>query len=435
MATSIAEILNVRLPAMIFAYARKRLGIINAVSKDFSTDPGQKGAIIPWGVARGVSAAPISPGPYRASTSNLAQDAGAVTLSNYMGVPLTWTDTNQMFQQIEQTEAPALVAAANTIADNISQSIWTAIAAAKSTNFVSCKFSSNMPVAGGVFDYAFLQNLSQAADAAQFTPANRVIVANTTNILDMGKDTSLNTFFAFNAALTRLFATGQPANVLDWNFALDINQPTVQIVGDGVGYTVSTSYTIGATSIVTASGTTAGGTAFKVGDLITIDNTGGGAADYNVYQIISVSGATTTWTLGLATPATSSSATPTTQTGGGGSYQTYNPAGGLLVAHNATDKIAVIAARGGTGGMTNALAVNGQGPVAFDPLGVLLAMRMPPAAVLGKKMLADPAFVKDEVTGMPLALYAYEEYHQVTIEVCYINGVGVRSELVIPIVH
>ena len=430
MATSIAEILNVRLPAQIFAYSRKRLGILNAASRNYSTDPGQKGGIIPWGVARGVSAVPVVPGPYRATTSNLAMDAASITLSNYNAVPLTWTDTNQMFQQIEQTEAPAIVEAANAIADGISQSIWTAIAAAKSTNFVSCKFSSSIPVAGGIFDYAFFQNLSNAADAARFSPADRVIVGNTANILDIGKDDYLKYFFAFNQN-TEMYAKGQPIEILEWKVQRDINQPTVQTVGTGTGYVLNAGAALNATTIVTKTGS---GT-FIVGDLITIDNTGGGAVDYSVYQVIAVSGSAPSYTLTLATPATSSAATPTTQTGAGGSYQTYNPAGGLNVAHNANDVIAIVAARGGSGGPTNALAVNGQGPVAFDPRGVVNAMRMPPAAVLGRKMLADPAFVKDEVTGMPLAIYAYEEYHQVTVEVCYINGVGVRSELVIPIVH
>ena len=430
MAVTIAEILNVRLPAMIFAYSRKRLGILNAVSKDYSTESAKKGAIIPWGVARSVTAAAVTPGPYRASTSNLAQDAQGVIMSNYNAVPLTWTDTNEMFQQIEQTEAPAITEAANAIADAISQSIWTAIATALPNNFVSCKFSSSIPVNGGVFDYAFFQNLSAAADKARFSPANRVIVANSANVLDMGKDDYLKYFFAFNQN-TEMYSTGKPVRILDWDVQVDINQPTVQTIGTGTGYDLNASALINATSIVTKTGS---GT-FIVGDLITIDNTGGGVADYSVYQVTAVSGSAPAWTLTLSTPTTSASATATTQTGGGGSYQTYNPVGGLNVAHNANDVVAIVGTRGGTGGMTNALAVNGQGPVAFDPRGVLNAMRMPPAAVLGRKLLAEPAFVQDQETGMPLALYAYEEYHQVTIEVCYINGVGVRSELVIPIVH
>jgi len=427
MATSIAEILNVRLPAQIFAYSRKRLGILNAASKNFSTDPGQKGAIIPWGVARGVSAVPVVPGPYRATTSNLAQDAAGITLSNYNAVPLVWTDTNQMFQQIEQTEAPAIVEAANAIADGVSQSIWTAIAASYPQNYVG--------TVGTAFTYAFFQALSAQADNQRFSPANRVIVANSSNILDIGKDDILKYYFAFNQN-TEMFAKGLPMEILEWKVQKDINQPTVQVVGDGANYALDADYAVGVKTIVTRTGTTAGGSAFVVGDLITLGHGGGGAVDTNVYQIVSVSGATTTWTLGLSTP-TTSSASAAGAANSGGSVTSYVPAnGGLLVAHKATDAITIVAtARGGTGGMSNALAVNGQGPVAFDPLGVVNAMRMPPAVVLGREMLAEPAFVKDEVTGMPLAIYAYREYHQICVEVCYINGVGVRSELVIPILR
>ena len=437
MAVTIAEILNVRLPAMIFAYARKRLGIVNAAGKNYSTEGSKKGAIVPWGVARGVTASAVVPGPYRASTSNLAQDAQGIVMSNYNAVPLVWTDESEMFQQIEQTEAPAIVEASNAIVDGISQSIWNAIAAAYPTNFVSSAGSGYTP--GTAFDYAFFQTLSAQADSQRFSPANRVLVANTSNVLDIGQDSILKYYFAFNQN-TQMYAEGKPVRILDWDVQIDINQPTVTTVGTCSGITVAGTNAAGTTTIAL----TGGSGSILVGDLIHIGSGGGsGTADATAYQVIAATGTAPTTSITLATPSTSSIAAATSSTtlagnnasvpySGPGMTSVYTPTGGLVLQHVAGDVITVIAARGGPGGLG---LTNGQGPVAFDPRGVMNAMRMPPAEVLGRELLAAPAFVQDQTTGIPLALYAYREYHQIAIEIAYLQGVGVRSELVIPIIR
>ena len=68
---------------------------------------------------------------------------------------------------------------------------------------------------------------------------------------------------------------------------------------------------------------------------------------------------------------------------------------------------------------------------AFDPRGFVNVMRAPPAAVLGRELLAEPQVVQDAETGMVLAIYGYKEYHQICVELCFVQGWGIRSELVI----
>ena len=432
---TIAEILNVRLPAMIFAYARKRLGIVAAAGHNFSSEGSKKGAIIPWGVARNVTSAAIVPGPYRASTSNLAVDATGIPMSIYNGVPLTFTDENEMFQAIEQVEAPAIMEASNAIVDQISIALWNAIAAAYPDNYVS----TNVNTPGTAFNYAFFQLISQAADNARFSPQNRVLVAGTSNVLDIGQDSILKYYWAFNAN-TGMYQNGQPGQILDWRVAIDINQPTVSTVGTASGITVAGTQNIGDTVIAV----TGGSGYFTVGDLIHIGTGGGsGTNDENIYQVVARTGTAPTTSITLSTPTTSNAGTVNNSTtlagnntnvpySGPGLTSGFVPQGGLKVAHAASDAITVIAARGGPAGLG---LTNGQGPVAFDPRGVMLAMRMPPAEVLGRELLAAPAFVMDQATGIPLALYAFREYHQITIEIDYLAGIGVRSELVIPVLR
>lgn len=420
MALNLTEILNVRLPAKIFPYARKKLGLLNAVGKDYSTQPGQKGAIVPWGVARSVAASPVVPGPYRASTSQLAVDAAGIVLSNYNAVPLTWTDTNQMFQQIEQTFDPATVEAGNAIADAICQEGWNAIGAAYPQGYVG--------TIGTAFNYAFLTSLSQAADAARF--GDRWLVANRSNVMEMGSDTALQNYFAFNADRTMLFDMGVVPGVAGWNVAIDVNQPTKTAVGTGTGYITAAAYAAGTVSIVTATGS---GT-FIVGDLIRL------TGDTNTYQVIAVSGSSPAYTLTLSTPSTSASS-PATGTNvpysGAGGTIAFNPSNGGLQQSAATGTaITILAARGGSGGLGlyGSYPAN-QGPVAFDPRGVMHVMRAAPVAVVDKLMLATPAVVVDGQSGMVFNFAAYQEYHQVTVEVTWIDGYGVRSELVIPVLR
>jgi hypothetical protein len=363
---------------------RESAALVGLVDKDFAMGAGKIGQVANIGVRADLSAAAITPTNIAPAGTDKTIGNRSLTIDKFYGsTPFALTGVANQNYDLSSTMQEQIKEAVRRVIYQVSAD--------------TCALYKKIPGIAGTATQSLFNNGSAAsidtlADVYKalrtqlVDPANYALVMTTTDEAAAKKVAALQN--ANQRGSTDVMVDGRVGATQGFNLYVDhqIAKHTVGTITTGLIAKAATAQAVGTTSVVCTTAASTGECALKTGDSITI-----GSDKYVLAADATEASASTDVTLtilyGLKTALAGSEAVTLT-TGLGTCYQDF----------------------------------------AGDMTGIGMIARLPETNILGVATQGMHMPIMDEVTGFPLLLSLYSQYHQVMFQVSALYGVAVMDE-------
>jgi hypothetical protein len=363
---------------------RESAALVGLVDKDFAMAAGKMGQVANIGVRADLSASAITPTNVAPAGTDQTIGARSLTIDKFYGsTPFALTgQANQNYD------------IGSTMQEQIKEAVRRVIYQVSADTMALYKKIPNVAgtAAQKLFNNGSAASIDTLADVykqlrSQFVdPANYALVMTMTDEADAKKVAAMQT--ANQRGDQSVMVAGLVGRTQGFDMYADhqVAKHTVGTITGAIIAKAGTAQAVGSTSIVVTTAASTGAFALKAGDSLTI-----GSNVYVVAADVTEASASTDETItlvyGLKT-ALAGSEVVTLTTGIGTCYQ----------------------------------------DMAGDMTGIGMVARLPETNILGINTVGDHMPIVDEVTGFPLLLSFYQQYHQVMFQVSALYGVAIMDE-------